>query len=306
MGLLKRLSSGRQYMLSAQSLIGRAKACTLHLGDIWVSSQHAALRWRGEGWELRDLHSRNGTYVNQRRLQGGESVWVYKDNQMAFGDMGDAFSLITDAPPRASAVRDDGTYVTADESGLLVLPGPGVSQVLLWEKAAGRWVQETEDGDEGEVFDGEAIALGDTCWRLILPTVLEKTGRPSPEAVAPLSDIGLRFTVSPDKRFVAVDLLHGDRCVRLDERAHHRLLLTLARKRLADRRQGQPSPAEEGWIAIDALREQLYGCANNLNVDIHRARRQLKEADIVDARRFIERRRGALVRLGVDRLEIIE
>ncbi|ACY14703.1 FHA domain-containing protein [Haliangium ochraceum] len=306
MGQLKRLSSGKQYMLSSQSLVGRARTCNLHLGELWVSSQHAALCWRGEGWELRDLHSKNGTYVNQRRLQAGESVWVFKDNQIAFGDVADAFSLVADAPPRASAVRDDGACVTADEAGLLVLPGPGLSQVLLWEKAAGRWVQETEDGDVGEVFDGEAITLGDARWCLVLPTVLEKTGLPSPEATAPLSDIGLRFTVSPDERFIGVDVLHGERCVRLDERAHHRLLLTLARKRLADRRQGQPSPAEEGWIAIDALREQLYGCANNLNVDIHRARRQLKEADIVDARRFIERRRGALVRLGVDRLEIIE
>jgi GAF domain/FHA domain len=45
-------------------VIGRDPASELWVDDDRVSRRHAWLRWDGEGWELADLGSKNGTYVN--------------------------------------------------------------------------------------------------------------------------------------------------------------------------------------------------------------------------------------------------
>src|SRR5262249_35754063 len=52
--------------------IGRAEDCALRLhgelADLFVSRRHCLIRVVPEGVELRDLESRNGTYVNGRRV----------------------------------------------------------------------------------------------------------------------------------------------------------------------------------------------------------------------------------------------
>ena len=41
--------------------------------DAFASSLHARIYWTGSSWEIRDLGSRNGTYVNGAPLAAGSS-----------------------------------------------------------------------------------------------------------------------------------------------------------------------------------------------------------------------------------------
>ena len=50
-------------------VIGRSKECDIPLADGNVSRRHAELRPNGDGFELRDLDSTNGTSVNGRRIR---------------------------------------------------------------------------------------------------------------------------------------------------------------------------------------------------------------------------------------------
>ena len=64
-------------------VVGRAPECELFLDDVTVSRRHAELRSVDEGWELHDLGSLNGSYVNRRRidqqvLAGGDEVQIGK------------------------------------------------------------------------------------------------------------------------------------------------------------------------------------------------------------------------------------
>jgi hypothetical protein len=64
-------SSGpQQVALTGRRLtIGKLDSCTLSLGqDPTVSRMHALLENYGSAWSIRDLGSRNGTYVNGERL----------------------------------------------------------------------------------------------------------------------------------------------------------------------------------------------------------------------------------------------
>ena len=48
--------------------IGRDPLCRIVVEDPRVSREHVELRFRGGGWRLRDLGSRNGTYAAGARV----------------------------------------------------------------------------------------------------------------------------------------------------------------------------------------------------------------------------------------------
>lgn len=55
-------------------LIGRAPSCTLVLDDDYSSSQHARVFHQDGQWFVEDLGSTNGTFVDNRRLNGAVQV----------------------------------------------------------------------------------------------------------------------------------------------------------------------------------------------------------------------------------------
>lgn len=55
-------------------VIGRKKNCDIAFPDLRiVSNEHCAFVWRNEKWNIDDLDSKNGTYVNGIRLMKGAS-----------------------------------------------------------------------------------------------------------------------------------------------------------------------------------------------------------------------------------------
>jgi len=61
---------GRNYVLEpdAENRIGRGDECNIQLNDPLCSRVHAVLRNVNGRWEVRDMESRNGTYVNDRKI----------------------------------------------------------------------------------------------------------------------------------------------------------------------------------------------------------------------------------------------
>jgi len=49
-------------------VIGRSRDCDLAIDDRAISRHHARLRRTAEGWDVLDLGSTNGTWLNGRRV----------------------------------------------------------------------------------------------------------------------------------------------------------------------------------------------------------------------------------------------
>ncbi|MCB9761841.1 MAG: FHA domain-containing protein [Alphaproteobacteria bacterium] len=284
--------------LRAQTLVGRSRSCDLQLDAPVVSGQHALIRWTEKGWELRDLGSRNGTFLGGRRLEPGERVTLKKGEHIGFGEAEPGWRLSSDSPPVAKATC--GALEQVSEGGMIALP-PGAEDpdvILYWAGDVG-WVAERAGATEPA---GEAVDVAGALWRLDLPAPAESTF----EAQAPsVQTLALRFAVSWDEETTHAAMVFRGQETPLEDRAHHYLLLTLARQRLEDRAQGL-NESEEGWVDQEALARGLRVPSPYVNLQVHRARRQLARLGVVDAARVVERRPHARqLRLGVRDLEVV-
>lgn len=66
-----------------QVLIGRDPACDLCLDERTISSRHARLLYHHGQWWLEDLHSRNGTFLNNEAVS--TPVVLTAGDQIRFG-----------------------------------------------------------------------------------------------------------------------------------------------------------------------------------------------------------------------------
>ncbi|WP_232677195.1 FHA domain-containing protein [Nocardioides sp. R-C-SC26] len=78
--------------------IGREETCDIVVPDPTVSRQHAEIRAVGEGWEVVDLGSSLGTWVNGHRLPGAALVGT---TTIGLGDQGRGFTLTVTVTPSA-------------------------------------------------------------------------------------------------------------------------------------------------------------------------------------------------------------
>lgn len=60
--------AGLQLPLEGGVLIGRSSDCQLLLDDDYVSTRHARITLSSSGYQVEDLGSTNGTFVNNQRL----------------------------------------------------------------------------------------------------------------------------------------------------------------------------------------------------------------------------------------------
>ena len=311
MAVLAKHPEGPRAPLLSRHLVGRSRLADLRMTEPTVSGEHAVLRWTGREWELHDLGSRNGTIVDGRRLAPGERVAVARGATLAFGDAGNAWRLADDAPPTLMAVPGEAGEPLCARDELLALPAEEDPEVVVYRDAAGDWVVE-QGGETARIADGRAVRAGGRQYVLRVPELLAPTwdaSSPAPHLAA----LTLRFAVSRDEEYIALTAHADGRAIDLGARAHHLMLLTLARSRLADRQAraaqagGRDGPPEssEGWVYQDELAEQLAMDETHLNVAVFRCRRQLAEAGIIGAASIIERRRPTReLRLGVARIEI--
>jgi pSer/pThr/pTyr-binding forkhead associated (FHA) protein len=63
--------AGTEYALDGHSLIlGRSKKCDIQVASVKASRKHAEIYATGGTFHLRDLQSKNGTFLNRRPLEG--------------------------------------------------------------------------------------------------------------------------------------------------------------------------------------------------------------------------------------------
>lgn len=309
MALIERMDTKERMAPGARCLVGRAGTAGLQLRDRSVSAEHASLFWTGKGWAVRDLGSRNGTFVGERRLAAGERADVGRGTVLRFGGAGQ-WVMRHDGPPTAMAVPVAGEDLDLDaarfaERDLLALPDEDDPDVTI-RRHGEAWVVEEEDTSRG-VSGHATLRAGDRTWMLFVPPDEEQVVATTAFSSAPrptLADAHLEFGVSADEEHVTLTVRIGAESYPVKPRTHHYLLLTLARQRLEDVEQGV-ADSEAGWLHAEDLQRMLRMDRRALNTQVFRARRQLADFEFEGGSDIIERRDPARqLRIGPSRLTV--
>lgn len=298
--------NGRRVTLGAHNEVGRSRKSVVQLTDTAASAHHAVVSWREGGWFVRDLGSRNGTLVADEPIPVGDYVFLSSGSSLMFGGGGERWTLVDDASPAARAICDASVVVAIGDGMLLPLPDAQRPEACVYLEDASGW--QLEHGDElRAVSDHDEVVLASGRWRLELPPVLGgsvSTTRAVDNSVRVLDHMECRFRVSRDEEHIELTLIDDIGELPLGSRAHHELLLALARVRLRDSQQGL-APGECGWIYVDDVAKMLAIDPQNLTVTVFRARKQIAEAGVFNAAALIERRpRPRQLRIGPRRVSI--
>jgi hypothetical protein len=299
MGLLYLEPTRQWHALSRRCLVGRGGLAHLRLTERWVSSEHATIYFDGTHWKVRDLGSRNGTYVGGEKIDANISVTLKRDDKLAFGSSahGSFWTLRSERPP-GPAAQAQGVALHEGTTAALWLPNEDVPEVCISLRGVD-WVLDSPTGPR-VVENGATIDATGGPWVLLLPetepetSLLTETTRDADRA----TPICLEFSVSLDEEHVQLRAIIDKGIVSLGARAFNGALLALARRRIQEAT--NVSPDERGWIYADELRAQLRLDREALNLQLWRAMQALTKIGL-PGERLIERRLDSQqLRVGFD------
>lgn len=118
--LLKALDPDLRDAVGGSSLtVGRLSSNGLVIDRGDVSSLHALLQWRRDGWDLRDLDSRNGTFLKGTRIEGWTRIRA--GDRIRFGRTSEYLVTAARAPgPDADPGLSRPTGVSGDAAPLRI------------------------------------------------------------------------------------------------------------------------------------------------------------------------------------------
>ncbi|MDB4974323.1 MAG: hypothetical protein JWN48_2664 [Myxococcaceae bacterium] len=304
--MIKDIATGRELLLEPELLIGRSASCALRIDQRYVSARHAVVRWTGDGWELKDLGSRNGTFVDGKRVRPGEEIPAPRGTKIAFGKPDQQWVIVDDSSPNVMAVPLDGGPPILLDGELIALPSIDEPSATIYRNSEGFWVLEQSDEGIAPVRNLQSFQVAGRSYRFCS---LDNIGKTSIAEFSPEFEVAhtqLSFSVSRDEEHVELRAHCDGNSFDLGARTHHYLLLTLARRRLADAAGGLPETSC-GWVYQEDLAHDPSMATPQLNLDVFRIRKQFSVLGLPDAANIIERRpRTRQLRIGTPHIEITQ
>lgn len=290
MAIMENLLTGEKIFLKSHHVFGRnrEKADT-EIKNKDISQIHAAIRWDGWEWMLTDF-SRNGIWIDGNRLTPGKNTGLKEGNVIRFSNAEEAtWKLIDQKPPVTILLPLQGQSPIIELDRFHAIPDDASPDISIYISHTGQWVYENENGafplNNGDIVHHTLGAWRFFCAEPVDVTLLRQDAK----------DIRYCFHVSNDEEHVVVKLQQGEDTIDLGERVHHYMLLTLARQRLKDAKNGLDQESQ-GWIEMDRMAEMLGLGPCHLNIQIFRVRKQVLIAlpKQLSLHQVVERRVGGL------------
>lgn len=290
------------YLMSHHTLGRRQDTVDTHIAQAEVSGIHAAIKWTGAHWQIRDL-SRNGTWLNGQQLEPAKNRVLELGDRLNFGRSHSSVWRVDNLDPPQNLLidRHNGDCQLLEPYHLLPDDLNPLSS-LYFNPANGVWIyeliQNAGNNDSAQVVGHNSrIDCARHSWQLFLANNQPLTAELVPQQLC-IIDFNLNFNVSHHEEHVQLQLQCDDVILDVPMRTHNYLLLYLARARNRDRARGV-NAADQGWVAVEVVTRELGINTNHLNTQIFRARKQIagSSPEIINTANLVERRSWEL-RLG--------
>jgi hypothetical protein len=191
------------------------------------------------------------------------------------------------------------------DGDLLALPSSDDPRATIYRTLEGAWLLECTDEPPRPLAHLQTFEAVGALWRFCCADMPQATLAAAEAGVARLEVGAMRLTlsVSLDEEYVHLRMECGDRTFDMGSRRHNYLLLTLAKRRLADAASGLPD-SSCGWIDQDEMAHDPTMAPPQLNIDVFRIRDQFGKVGVLDAAGIIERRPRQM-RVGIGDIAIV-
>lgn len=275
MAIIKGTQSNKSIVLQIQNRFGRSKKIsTIHLAEKDISQSHAIIEWKNGSWFLQD-YSRNGTLVSEKYIHHS-SKKLKEGDIIQFGRSESTKFKITDISPPASYLMSlTNPEVIIELRNYHKIYKGKDNDTLIYYSSEMYWKAETISNTI-RFEHGKSYQILNQNWVFIENQPLDSTI----DTRNIIDDAQFLFTVSEDEEHIGLKISINDMVLDLGERAHHLLLLILAREKLSDAK--NPSLTNNfGWMDMDNLVDRISKELNKevdqyyLNLLIHRFKKQL-------------------------------
>lgn len=287
--------------------VGRAPDNDLVVAERTVSSRHATV-WIESGriW-LRDQGSKNGTYINDKRIRGAVEVKTGDEVRFGLTSKLTVHGSVSEAMPvpRSLLVEDvahnvrfpvhgQRFFIGASENADLRIDDPEAEALIFFHGDGEIWLGTYEH--EGPIELGNEFDLGGRTFRVIeVESAYTLTFEASPTRFPYRLRVTLNGVSGPEAEIE--DPGSGNKhTIAAENRA---ILLYVLGKAAADE-------SDDSWCADESVARDIWGRkgaadTNGLHVLVHRLRKELKKAGFDPW--FIEKRRKA-IRIALDEVEV--
>ncbi|MFA0570659.1 MAG: FHA domain-containing protein [Vibrio gallaecicus] len=284
---------------------------TINLPD--VSRLHAIIEFQKQ-WFIRDL-SQNGVRINGQMIEANRPHLLNIHDQIWFSNaQQEPFIIESLEPPKDILLpTQQEVYVEPDLKPIYLdryhfLPNDTAPElVVFYDQDEQEWQCEHFENNLCSILnDGEQLKFSEKTWQLFKSTETEDMETMCLKA-QPTDNLCYVFNISQDEELTELIIQDAQRSINCQTRSHHYLTAILARYKAEDLKSNVPEPLQ-GWRSIEQLTKDLGLAETHINIQIHRARKQLSdllEPEGVLVPNLIERKRGR-IRLAVRDYQIIK
>jgi pSer/pThr/pTyr-binding forkhead associated (FHA) protein len=283
-----------------------------------VSRLQARLIWRNEHWTVRDLGSRNGTYVNGERCVGGNLYPIRVGDRLLLGDKRENWVLTDGRAPRSVLIPLSGDRSPVILENLLVLPSMEHPHVTVFGVGPGRYEFESEEGTRAALDHNQQIIVGGQPYIVHIcdGDVGDEITRTDTELTTQACEknLQLEIAVAPDEESAGATIKYGNVRHVLKPKVHLYLLAHLARMRISQTPSDIVSTNEEmsdaegddyGWVDCKALCKDLLINPVHLTQQVCRIRKDFQKISPFAAETVIDRRLRGKMRVGIPAKRLI-
>jgi hypothetical protein len=247
-----------------------------------ISRLHAIIEWTDEQCFIRDISS-NGTWVNDKKLVKDSAKRLNVGDKLYFAKADENGFVVQELSPPQNmllAVEQPTANVTLGPIILCdsnILPSKQHPEIaLFFVPSKSQWYKEYLDDSAGiaySVSDLDILNFANQSWQLKLNNPTENTAHLA-KPVLLAHQIRYRFNLSQDEENTELTITVNNEEFYLSNRAHHYLVLSLARDRDEDAKKGIDE-CNQGWRLRETIAKELGEDMPFVNTHVFRAKQQL-------------------------------